>query len=150
MFCCYLKHTAGKSTFHSFPWRQNTSADSSFNFSAQELHGLCPNTEVIRVFRVIIHLTSVFHLEILTKWCPQAASSRFLADGSLAAHYEYASCAAFISMALPPPALVVDIIMHSITWFSFWDYIFPRNNQGYYFFFLPLPRKRWFVFTETK
>ena len=83
-------------------------ANVALHFSMEQFHDLCAcvsNTEVIRVCRVIIHLTSAFHSEILTKWCPQAANSRFSADRSLAAHYEYASCTAFISMALPPPSL---------------------------------------------
>lgn len=52
----------------------------------------------------------------------------------------------FYQHGLASAVSVVDIIMHSITWFSLTDYIFSRNNQGYYFF-LPLPRKRWVVFT---
>lgn len=53
----------------------------------------------------------------------------------------------FYQHGLASAGSVVDMIMHSITWFSLSDYIFPRNNQGYYFFFLPLPGKRRVVFT---
>lgn len=42
----------------------------------------------------------------------------------------------FYQHGLASAVSVVDIIMHSITWFSLTDYIFSRNNQGYYFFFL--------------
>ena len=39
----------------------------------------------------------------------------------------------FYQHGLASAISVVDMIMHSITWFSLLDYIFSRNNQGYYF-----------------
>lgn len=53
----------------------------------------------------------------------------------------------FYQNGLASTSSVVDMIMHSITWFSLSDYIFSRNNQRYYFFFLPLPRNGGVVFT---
>lgn len=56
----------------------------------------------------------------------------------------------FYQRGLASTGSVADTIMHSITWFSLSDYIFSRNNQGEFFFPLPLPGKCWVVFTAKQ
>lgn len=89
--------------------------------------------------------SSPSHQRPIWKWCPQAANSGFLADGSLAAHYKHASCTACLRQL----CCGYDNAFNNML-FSLGLYFLRKQSERVIFSPLLLPGKRRVVFTAKQ